>query len=91
MTINIMNIMKLGLSQNLMIFEGSLVIILGPYFNYKKSISIKALFQVETRLYLSSFNANSAHYIHFSATRKIPMNKQIYPFLIPQFPLMSYW
>ena len=48
MTINIMNIMKLGLSQNLMIFEGSLVIILEPHFKYKKSIPIKALFQVET-------------------------------------------
>jgi hypothetical protein len=57
MTINTMNIMKLGLSQNLMIFEGSLVIILEPYFN-----------------------VNSAHYIHLSATRKIPKNKQFTPY-----------
>ena len=48
MTINTMNIIKLGLSQNLMIFEGSLAIILGPYFKFKQLTPIKALFQVET-------------------------------------------
>ena len=48
MTIITMNTITLGLSQNLMIFEGSLVSILEPYFKYKKSIPIKALFQVET-------------------------------------------
>ena len=62
MTISIMNIMKPGLSQNLMIFEGSLVSILEPYIN-----------------------VNSAHYIHFSATRKIPKNKQFTPFCLHNF------